>query len=89
MVYSENSDPNLQQVGKATNQKFTTTIKTCDDKDEVDEQSSADDTENEGDSDADEANNKIVAPDTNEGLRGQFNQLFVESTRDEKHEHGH
>ena len=41
------------------------------------------------DSDADEANNKIVVPDTDEGLRDQFNPLFVEFTRDKKHDHGH
>ena len=49
-------------------------------------------TDNERDSDADEqstegedmeakndeANNEIVVPDTDEGLRDQFNQLFVE-----------
>ena len=28
-------------------------------------------------------------PDTDEGLRDQFNQFFVEFTRDKKHEHGH
>ena len=30
-----------------------------------------------------------MVPDTDEGLRDQFNQLFVEFTRDKKHEHGH
>ena len=30
-----------------------------------------------------------MVPDTDEGLRDQFNHLFVEFTRDEKHEHGH
>ena len=43
----------------------------------------------ESDSDADEANNRIVIPDTGEGLRDQFNQLFGEFTGDKKHEHGH
>ena len=37
----------------------------------------------------DEAYNEIVVPDTDEGLRDQFNQLFDEFTRDKKHEHGH
>ena len=37
-------------------------------------------TKNEGDSDH-EANNKIVLTDTDEGLRDQFNHLFVEFTR--------
>ena len=53
------------------------------------DKSSGEDTENEGDSDADEANNTIVVPDTDDGLRDQFNQLVVEFTRDKKHEHGH
>ena len=30
-----------------------------------------------------------MVPDNDEGLRDQFNQLFVEFTRDKKHEHGH
>ena len=30
-----------------------------------------------------------MVPDTDKGLRDQFNQLFVEFTRDKKHEHGH
>ena len=30
-----------------------------------------------------------MVPDTGEGLRGQFNQLFVEFTRDKNYEHGH
>ena len=64
-------------------------IGSCDDEDVVGEQSSGENNENEGDSDADKANNKIVVPDTDEGLRDQFNQLFVEFTRDKKHEHGH
>ena len=64
-------------------------INSSDGEDDVDKQSSGEDTENEGDFDANEANNKIVVPDTDEGLRDQFNQLFVEFTRDKKHEHGH
>ena len=52
-----------------------------DDDDDVDEQSSGEHTEKEGDSDVDEANIKIVVPGTDEGLRDQFNQLFVEFTR--------
>ena len=31
----------------------------------------------------------MVGPDIDEGLRYQFNQLFVEFTRDKKHEHVH
>ena len=64
-------------------------IGSSDDEDDVDEQSSGEDTENEGDFDADGANHKIVVPDTDEGLRNQFKQLFVEFTRDKKREHGH
>ena len=30
-----------------------------------------------------------MVPDTDEGLRDQFNQLFVEFTRDKKHKHRH
>ena len=30
-----------------------------------------------------------MVPDNDEGLRDQFNQFFVEFTRDKKHEHGH
>ena len=30
-----------------------------------------------------------MVPDNDEGLRDQFNQLFVEFTRDKKHEHVH
>ena len=59
------------------------------DDDDAGEQSSSEDTENEGDSDADEGNNEIVIPDTDQGLRDQFNQLFVEFTKDKKHEDGH
>ena len=51
------------------------TIRCSDDEDDVDEQSSSEDTENEGNSDADEANNKIVVPETDEGLRDRFYQL--------------
>ena len=59
-----------------------------DDEDDVDKQSSGEDTENEGDSDADEANNMIVVPNNDEGLRDQLNQLFDEFTRDKNDEHG-
>ena len=90
MLDTSKDDPNLQVVNLLT----TTTSKTdiigsSDGEDDVDEQSSGEDTENEGNSDADEDNNKIVVPDTDEGLRDQFNQLFVEFTRDKKYEHGH
>ena len=30
-----------------------------------------------------------MVPDTDEGLRDQFSQIFVEITRDKKYEHGH
>ena len=30
-----------------------------------------------------------MVPDTDEGLRDQFNQHFAEFTKDKKHEHGH
>ena len=56
-------------------------IGSSDDGNDVYEQSRGEDTENEGDSEAGEANNKIVVPDTDEGLRDQFNQFFVEFTR--------
>ena len=36
-----------------------------------------------------EAENKIAVSNTDEGLRDRFNLLFVEFTRDKKHEHGH
>ena len=64
-------------------------IGSSNDEDDVDPQSSDEDTENESNSEADDVNNKIVVPDTAEGLRDQFNQLFVEFTRGEKLEHGH
>ena len=87
-----NDDPNLQ-VANLTKKSQPRTkqdiIGSSDDEDDVDEPSSGEDTENEGDADADEANNKIVVPDTDEGLRDQLNQLFVEFTRDKKHGHGH
>ena len=60
-------------------------IGSSDDEDDVGEQIS----ENEGDSDPDEANKKIMVPDTDEGLRDQFNQIFVKFTRNKKLEHGH
>ena len=85
-------DPNLLRVVNLTKKSQPRTkhnnIGSSNDEDDVDEFSSGEDTENEGDSDA-AANNKIVVPDTDEGLRDQFNQLFVEFTRDKKHEHGH
>ena len=94
MVEINEDDPNLLHVVNLHTKKSHPrtkhdTVGSSDDEDDVDEQSSGEDTENEGDSDADEANNKIVVPDTDEGLRDQFNQLFVEFTRDKKHEHGH
>ena len=98
MVDNENSleineeDPNLQMANltkKSQPRAKHDIIGSNDDEDDVDEQSSGEDTDNEGESNADEASNKIVVPDTDEGLRDQFNQLFVEFTRDEKHEHGH
>ena len=97
MLDTENSleinkdDPNLQVnlTKKSQPRAKLNIIGSVDDEDDVDEQSNREDTENEGDSDADEANNKIVVPDTDEGLRDQFNLLFVEFTRDKKHEHGH
>ena len=76
-------------------------IGSSNDKDGFHEQSSGEDMDNEGDSDADEqstedmeakndeVNNEIVVPGTDEGLRDRFNQLFVEFTREKKHEHGH
>ena len=87
-------DPNLLQVvnlltKKSQPRKKHDNIGSSDDEDDVNEQSSGEDNENEGDSNADEANNKIVVPDTDEGLRVQFNQLFVEFTRDKTHVHGH
>ena len=85
-------DPNLQVVNltkKSQPRAKHDIIGSSDDEDDVDEQSSGEDIENKGDSDADGANNKIVVPDTDEGLRDQFNQLFVEFTRDKKHKHGH
>ena len=86
-------DPNLQVVNLLTKKSQPRAkhdiIGSSDDEDDVGEQSSGKDTENEGDSDAGEANNKIAVPDTDEELRDQFNQLFVEFTRDKKHEHGH
>ena len=86
-------DPNLQVANLLTKKSQPRAkhdiIGSSDDEDDVSEQSSGEDTENAGDSDADEANNKIVVPGTGEGLRDQFNQLFVEFTRDKKHEHGH
>ena len=86
-------DPNLQVVNLLTKKSQPRAkhdiIGSSDDEDDVGEQSSGEDTENEGDSDADEVNNKIVVPDTDEGLRNQFNQLFVEFTRDKKHKHQH
>ena len=84
-------DPNLQVVNLTKKSQPRTKhdiVGSSDDEDDVDEQSSGEDTENESNSDADEANNKIVVPDIDEGLRDQFNQLFVEFTRDKKHEHG-
>ena len=96
MVDNENSleineeDPNLQVVNLTKKSRPRTKhdiIGSSDHEDDADEQSSSEDTENEGDSDVDETNNKIVVPDTDEGLRDQFNQLFVEFTRDKKHEH--
>ena len=84
--------PNLQAVNltkKSQSRAKHDIIGSSDDEDDVDEQSSGEDTENEGDSDADEANKKILVPDNDEGLRDQFNQHFVEFTRDKKHEHGH
>ena len=98
MVDNENSleineeDPNLQVVNltkKSQPRAKHDIIGSSDDEDDVNEQSSGENTENNGDSDADEANNKIVVPGTDEGLRDQFNQLFVEYTRDKKHGHGH
>ena len=86
MVDNENSlemneeDPNLQLVDltkKSQPWAKHDIIGSSDDEDDVDEQSSGEDTENESDSDADEANNKIVVPDTDEGLRDQFNQLLL------------
>ena len=97
VVDNENSveinedDPNLHVVNLTKKSQPRTKhgiISFSDDGDDVDEQSSGEDTENEGDSDPDEANNKIVVPDNDEGLRDQFHQLFVEFTRDKKHEHG-
>ena len=98
VVDNENSveinedDPNLEVVNltkKAQPRAKHGIIGSSDDEDDVDEQSSDGDTKNEGDSDAGEANNKIVVPGNDEVLRDQFNQLFVEFTRDKKHEHGH
>ena len=88
MVDNENSleinedDPNLLQVVNLLTKKSQPRIKhdiigPSDDEDDVDEQSTGEDTENEGDSDADEANNKIMVPDTDEGLRDQFNQSLL------------
>ena len=85
VVDNENSleinedDPNLTKKSQPRTKHDT--IGSSDDEDDVDEQSCGEDTENEGDSDASELND--------EGLRDQFNQLFVEFTRDKKHEHGH
>ena len=85
MVDNENSleineeDPNLQVVilTKMSQPRAKhDIIGSSDDEDDGDEESSGEDTENEGDSDADVANNKIVVPDTDEGLRDQFNQLW-------------
>ena len=98
MVDNENSleinddDPNLPVVNltkKSQPRAKHDIIGSSDEEDDIDEQSSGQDTENEGDSDADEANNKIVVPDTDEGLRDQYNQLFFEFTRDNKHGHEH
>ena len=84
VVANENSvkinedDANLQVVNltkKSQPRAKHDIIGSSDDEDDVDEQSGCEDTVNEGDSDADEANNKIVVPDTDEGLRDQFNQL--------------
>ena len=67
-------DPNLLQVVNLPtkiSQARTKhdTIGSSDDEDDVGEHSSGEDTENEGDSDAGDANNKIVVPDSDEGLR--------------------
>ena len=90
VVENENSleineeDPNLQVVNltQSSQPRAKHDITgSSDDEDDVNEQISGENIENEGDSDANEANNKIVVPDTDEGLREQFNQLFVEFTR--------
>ena len=78
MVDNENSleineeDPNLQVVNltkKSQSRAKHDIIGSSDDEDGVDEQSSGEETENDGDSDADETNNKIVVLGTDEGLR--------------------
>ena len=86
-------DPNLQVVNltkKSQPRANHDIIGSSSDEDDVDEQSRGEDTtEKECDSDAGEANKKIVVPDTDAGLRDQFNLLFREFTRDKKHEHCH
>ena len=78
MLDNENSleinedDSNLQVANltkKSQPRAIHDIIGSSADKYDVNVQSSGEDTENEGDSDADEADNKIVVPDTDEGLR--------------------